>query len=243
MRTRFVAAAAGLAACVTPVQAAFFSFASDSSDRAWTFVGEHAPHNEITDGTTFDDPTNLLIDDGNGGLPPLSFSVNFNFHAHLHHIGSSPIGGGKFLHSYHVEGDAGWYADSGPILTLEFIDSIMTVVGGAASWDSAASIFGEDAYSTVVYTSHIHNPAYGLFVGDSIGPDDFAFTLTTINTSGVIPYDFDPAFRGVSLGADMLPDEDWYAEGSFSGSAPFVPAPGAGLVMAGAALALARRRR
>jgi hypothetical protein len=232
---------AGLAAAAN---AGIFSFASDTSDQSWTFTGGfHAGHFAIEDGTGLGDPTTLLIDDANGVLDPLAYSVDFNFHAHFGFLSSTPIGGGKYLHSYIVEdGEAGWYTDTGPVLEMVIDGSIVTVVGGQFSWDSSGSIFGSDSWAGVQYTSYIHEPDYGMYVGDSVGPQDFSFSMSAINTSGVIPYDF--SSPGAALDPQtMMPLDDVFAEGSFSGSAQFVPTPGAVSLLAGAGLLGFRRRR
>ncbi|HZW08890.1 MAG TPA: hypothetical protein VFF69_03225, partial [Phycisphaerales bacterium] len=221
-----------LPACVagaiaTTAHAGILSFASDSSDQSWTFTGgTHSNHFAIHDGTPTDDLMRLLIDDDNGPLDPLAYDADFNFHAHMTHVSSTPIQGGMFLHTYDIEGDAGWYTADGPVVELTFDGAVMTVIGTELAWGAAGSIFGDETFSAVTYTSYVDAPDHGVFAGQSVGPDDFAFTLTSINTSGVIPYDHDPAFRGVALDpATMLPAHDFFAEGSYSGSAHFIPTP------------------
>ncbi len=231
---------AGLAATS---QAGLLSFASDFSDNSWTFIGErHADHFAIVDGIDINDPMTLLIDDDNGMLDPLSFQVDFNAHMDLDYLSSTDLGGGLFLHTYAIsEVDLGWFNDSGAVMEITVEGGIVTVLGGQSSWGSTATIQASDTTGSVTYTSSIDAPDYGIFVGDSVGNDDFAFTLTAINTSGSIPYDF--SNPGVDLGSDMLPDTDFYAEGSFSGSARFVPAPASTLLLAGAGLFGIRRKR
>lgn len=240
LRTSLLAVA-GLAAAAN---AGIFSFASDSSDQSWTFLVEfHGNHYALEDGTGSGDPTTLLIDDANGVLDPLSFQVDFNLHADLAYQGSTPIGGGKYLHTYRVtETTAGWYTGSGPVLEMTFDDSLVTIVGDEFGWDTAGSIFGSDAWAGVQYTSYIDAPAYGMYIGDAVDSQSFSFSMSTINTSGVIPYDF--SSPGAELDPQtMMPLDDVYAEGSFSGSARFVPAPGALSLLAGAGLLGVRRRR
>ena len=224
--------------------AGIFSFASDFSDQSWTFKLErHADHFSISDATHYTDPTVLLIDDVNGNLDPLEYVVDFNLDADLDFVSSTPIGGGKFIHSYTlVYAVAGWYTSSGPVLEMTFRDSIITIVGDEFGWDSAGSMFGSDAWADVQYTSYIDEPDYGMYVGDAIGPQDFGFSLTAINTSGSIPYDY--SSPGAILDpSDMLPTEEVFAEGSFSGSAQFIPAPSTAALLLGAGLLSTRRRR
>lgn len=244
LRTSTQFAALTVAGLAAVAQAGIFSFASDYSDQSWTFIVEnHGDHVAIEDGTHFTDPTILLIDDANGVLDPLSFSVDFNLHADLDYQASTPIGGGKFLHTYRVEeAVAGWYLDSGPVLEMTFDDSIITIVGDEFGWDSAGSMFGADSWAAVQYTSYIDAPAYGMYVGDSVGPQDFGFSITALNTSGVLPWDFSEP--GAELDPQtMMPLEEVYAEGSFSGSARFVPAPGTAALLLSSGLLGMRRRR
>lgn len=239
--TTAVLAVAGL---TTAANAGIFSFASDNSDQSWTFTGEfHAGHFALGDGIDNTDPMTLLIGDANGVLEPLSYEVDFNMHADVEYVSSTPIGGGKFLHTYAVEDAfAGWFTSTGPVLEMTFDDSIITVVGDEFSWDSSGSIFGSDSWADVQYTSYIDEPDYGMYVGDSVGPQDFAFTLTTINTSGVLPYDF--SSPGAALDPQtMFPTDEIFAEGSYSGSARFVPTPATATLFLGAGLMGIRRRR
>lgn len=224
--------------------AGIFSFASDFSDQSWTFSGEfHAGHFAFEDGIDNSDPMTLMIDDANGVLDPLTFEVDFNMHADVDYVSSTPLGGGKFLHTYEVEeAVAGWFTDTGPVLEMTFDGSIITIVGDEFGWDSAGSIFGSDSWADVQYTSHIDAPEYGMFEGDSVGPQDFGFSLTAINTSGALPYDF--GSPGATLDPDtMLPTEEIFAEGSYSGSARFVPTPATASLLVGAGLIGLRRRR
>jgi MYXO-CTERM domain-containing protein len=236
---------AGVAGAAASAQAGILSFASDFSDESWTFGGgTHGGHFAIHDGTPHTDLMELLIDDDNGPLDPLSFDVDFNFHAHMSHVSSTPIHGGMYLHTYDIDGDAGWYTSSGPVVEMTFDGAVMTVIGEALGWGSSGSIFGDGTFSGITYTSYVDAPSHGIYAGESVGLDDFAFTLTAINTSGVIPYDHDPAFRGVALDpGTMLPAHDFFAEGSYSGSAQFVPAPGALAVLGLAGAGVGRRRR
>jgi hypothetical protein len=240
LRSASVIVLAGLA---VSANAGIFSFASDFSDESWTWHGElHGGHFGLSDGTPTGDLMQLLIDDANGVLDPLVFDVDFNAHLHFAHLSSTPIGGGKFLHSYAAEGDVGWYTDSGPVLEMSTDGAVFTIVGGEFSWDSAGSIFGADSWASLTYTSYVDAPAYGMFAGQNVSPADFGFTLTALNSSGVIPYDF--SSPGAALDpSSMLPLGDIFAEGSFSGSAQFVPAPTSLALLGAAGLMSGSRRR
>ncbi len=244
LRTTTTTALLAVAGLTVAANAGIFSFASDYSDQSWTFtLATHGGHFAIEDQTQFTDPTILLIDDANGILEPLQYEVDFNLHADIDYLSSTPIGGGKFIHSYSVEeAYAGWYTSNGPILEMTFDDSIITIVGDEFGWDTAGSMFGSDAWASVQYTSYINEPDYGMYLGDAIGPQDFGFSLTTINTSGSIPYDY--SSPGATLDPQtMFPTEEVFAEGSFSGSAQFIPAPSTAALLLGAGLFGTRRRR
>ena len=244
LRTTTTTALLAVAGLTAATNAGIFSFASDNSDQSWTFtLAPMGNHFAIVDQTEYTDPTILLIDDANGILEPLQYEVDFNLHADITYISSSPIGGGKFIHSY-VLGTAyaGWYTSNGPILEMTFDDSIITVVGDEFGWDTAGSLFGSDAWADVQYTSYIDEPDYGMYEGEAIGPQDFGFSLTMLNTSGSIPYDY--SSPGATLDPQtMLPTEDVFAEASFSGSAQFIPAPSTAALLLGAGLFGTRRRR
>ncbi|MBZ0171597.1 MAG: PEP-CTERM sorting domain-containing protein [Phycisphaerales bacterium] len=235
-----VVTVAGLAAIAN---AGIFSFASDSSDQHWTLLGDpHGGHYALEDGTPTGSLMDLFIDDHNGVLDPLVFRVDFNAHLDIDYASSSPIGGGKFLHTYHIEGDAGWYTAAGPVLEMTVDGGLLTIVGDEFSWDTAGSIFGADTWAGVQYTSYVDAPDYGMYEGMSVGPQDFSFSLTALNASGTIPYDW--SMPGTALDPQtMLPVDEIYAEVSFSGSARFIPAPGSMALLGLGGMLSARRRR
>lgn len=224
-------------------QGAFFSFASDGDNASWTFRGLGQTVQSAGDPT---DPLTLLIDDHNGPLPPLEFNVDFDALFTITHIASTPIGGANFLHTYSLAGDFALrqIPTNQPVIIGSLQGAVLTAVGGENSWHTTASITGGDEFGPVQYTwTAAPRPEYGLFPGNSVGPDDAAFALAVLNRSGILPYDFDPASRGVELGADRYPLTTWWSEGSYDGSARFVPAPGAIALCAVGGVALARRRR
>lgn len=229
-----VLAVAGLA---TAAQAdVLFSFASDTDHTGSDFKGLGSMVEDRFDGG---DPLTLLIDDDNGPLVPLTYDAEFEADFSLDYSGSVDLGGGLFVHTYSLSGEFGFYDQSGgAILTATVSGGALTALGSANRWSSAASIISSDGSGVdVVYTWHLaDNADYGLYNGMSVGQDDAAFTLTDI----FVPRGGE---SGVGLDANMLPESQWYSEGSYSGAANFVPAPGSIALLAGSGLLLGRRRR
>jgi len=224
----------GLAASA---QAGIFSFASDVDQTSFTFTGFGSG---VFDA---DDPTDILelyIDDDNGMLDPLIYSVEFEANFTIDYAGSVDLGNGLFVHTYDLFGEFGYYnADTGaPILTATIDNGALTALGTDTSWLSTSTVLGADGNaSDVTYFWNLaDNPDYGLYNGASVGPaDDAAFTLTFLQSD---------SGSGVDIGSrTRLPLTNWVSEGSYSGSATFVPAPGSLALLAGAGLILGRRRR
>lgn len=231
--------AVGLLLAAGSANATTFSFASDVDHTSFTFAGFGQVLRDAQDRT---DPVSLLIDDDNGPLPALSFDLEFQFDALLTHVASIPVGGGQFLHTYSLGGSQGPAASFGfydalgaPVLTAQFVGGIFSADGTAATWGSTAGVQAGDITGQVVYTWHgADMPAYGLFTGQSVGLDDAAFTLSFLQSA---------SGPGVSLGSTApYPVEQWASEGSFSGTAHFVPAPGL-VSLAGMSLGFMGRRR
>ena len=229
-----LAIVAGLAASAN---AGIFSFASDVDHTSFTFGGQGSSLGQAGDST---DLFELYIDDDNGLLDPLVYSVRFYADFVIDHAGSIEIDGGMFVHTYDLSGDFGYYnIDTGdPILTASINNGALTALGTYTRWLSTSTILGADGdASDVTYTWHLDdNPDYGLYNGESVGPaDDAAFTLTFLQTN---------SGSGVKIGnSNKLPLVRWKSEGSYSGSATFVPAPGSLALLAGVGLVLGRRRR
>lgn len=237
-----LATVAGLALFAGTANAAFFSFASDTADRHWTFVGGNTP-NRFHDGIGPGGKVDLMIDDNNGPLPTLTFSSRLQAQFELKHVGSIPLGNGDFSHNYLVSGTFTFFdlATNTPLLFTSFSDGLYAARGGEHSWYTTAG-FGADNFGAADITMSWGGaplPGYGLNPGTFIDPMGFQFTLTAINTSGQLPYDM--SNPGVELNRDMLPSQQWFAEGSYS-AAGNVPAPGA-LVLGGLGLVAAARRR
>ncbi len=239
MRLSVATCALALAATALPASAAFFSFPSDADHTSWTFKGLGGVVSDAQDPA---DPQVLLIDDDNGAVFPSILQLEFDAGFGLTYLGSVPFVGGKFTHTYKIEGTFAFTdtASGFPVLSCKITDGLFSVVGDGgtkpATWNSTATIQASDDYGTVTYTWYGPSaPEYGLYTGDSVGLDTAAFTLTVLNSLGK---------AGVALdGATHLPVDAWFSEGSYSGNGTFVPAPGAMAMIGLAGLAAARRRR
>ncbi|MCC7389078.1 MAG: hypothetical protein IT431_09955 [Phycisphaerales bacterium] len=226
----------GIAALATAAPAdTIFSFASDVDHTSFTFSGFGQSVGDAQDAA---EPLELLIDDANGNGIPLSYEVEFNAEFSIAFAGSVSLGGGLFVHTYILNGEFGFYDGSGsPVLTASIDNGALTALGAQSTWLSNSTLLGADGEGAAVeYVWHLgDNPDYGLYTGASVGPaDDGAFTLTFLQSGGG---------AGVVLGSDMLPGDEWLSEGSYSGSATFVPAPSSAGLVVGASLVLGRRRR
>lgn len=208
--------------------AALFSFASDNDHTSWTFTGGGVSTRDAQDPT---DPQVLLVDDHNGPLPPIPFGTEFEADFTIAYLTSVPMGGGAFTHNYSVSGTFSFLDAQGDVLlSATMASGELSVVGSALTWFSTAGIQSSD----IVYTwNGAPMIAYDLLPGNSIGPDDAAFTLSFLGLDGA----------DVPINPNThLPDEGWTSEGSFSGTSRFIPAPGFA-VMALGGLAVLRRRR
>jgi hypothetical protein len=228
-------AAAGLAGAAN---AAFFSFASDTANRQWTFKGLG---NTVTQGDVNGSDIDLILNNDNGGAQ-VSIATKFFANWTLTHVSSTNVGP-YIAHSYRATGMFEWRDASTGAMVLrgDFTDALFTATGRANSWDSTATVMGADSYTQFGYTSGINDPSVGMAIGAMSGPQDFGFTLTVINTSGALPYIPNSANRGSTLGADLLPNRQWWSEGSFSGSA--VPTPGSVALLGLGGLLCAKRNR
>lgn len=236
-------------------QAALFSFASDDASNAFTFVGTAGAGNSFTmtqQGARI--PVTLKIDDNNGPLPSVALNVFFEAEFTLGWIGSLGTGNSQ-THAYSATGNFRFVDANGGVLlsiaTTGQNPAGMTIGGTMSNWASAGSLFGSDNADggTVAYTT---SPAlftlasgaganleqYGIFGGanaTSIGTDDFGFSLTFVSaaTGGAVPIN----------STSRLPTGAWRAEGSYSGSATWIPAPGTMALVGIAGGLIARRRR
>ncbi|TVQ64226.1 MAG: PEP-CTERM sorting domain-containing protein [Phycisphaerales bacterium] len=256
---RALGAAIAIATAAGAAQAQFFSFASNSNGENWTF--EYNPqtqrltHSDANNGS----PVTLLVDDRNGPMPAVSIDTEFRADMTLSTLSSVAIGGDEFLHIYALNGSFEFLVDVGngleTAMRVEFNDATLTARGPSDRWSSTATISGGDTASDpgrVTYSFFqplvglVPNAAaYGLGVGSSIGPDDFSFTLTSLNTSGALPFDpeSNPGALGTPTGGPGdFPTQTWWSEGSFSGSA-IIPSPASLALLGMGGLAMARRRR
>jgi uncharacterized protein (TIGR03382 family) len=185
------------------------------------------------------DPQVLLIDDHNGPLPAIPIAVEFQADFQITYIASVPLGG-AFIHNYSLNGTFSFVDGRGnTILSATVTNGALTAIGGALSWYSTSTIQATDGNAnqnnSVVYTWNGGDmPGYDLLNGVSFGPDDMAFTLTSLNASAMDVV-LDPATH--------LPVTEWNSEGSYSGTSHFIPAPGAAMILGLGGLVATRRRR
>lgn len=232
MRTTTLSALA-LAISAGAANAATFSFASDSNQTDFTFAGVG---NSVTDAQDPTDPVVLLLDDNNGPAPALSYNVEFDASFTITHVASNQVAPGVFTHAYALNGSFTFSQGGSALLKVSIADGALIALGQQATWGSTDTILGSDDPGSVEYEWFGGDlPAYGVYNGVSIGTDDAAFTLTFLQTA---------LGSGVALNPQtMLPDVRWNSEGSYSGTAFFVPAPGAIALTALAGLVASRRRR
>lgn len=233
--------AAALAAASSAQAVTTFSFASDTDPSQFTFSGSAT---SVSNGTPAPTVT-LLVGNGNGGQAPLSFSVEFRTNFSINYVTSAPISGG-LQHIYNIEGTPGQQPTFGfyipgtnnPLLTATFDGGLFRSLGTQGAWGSGANAEASDITGQVTYTWFGASDAtFGLVSGgSSFGLDDASFTLSNLQSG-------QPAANGVGLSTDNYPIQAWNSEGSFSGTANFVPSPGAIALMGLGGLAMARRRR
>ena len=214
-----------------------FSFASDTASEQPTFRGS-AGDGHMHLGRV---RTDLLVDDANGPLPTLEYDTLFYHDFELTTIGATLLPSGQFLHMYSINGSFRFRGST--VMNVTVLDGVFTSLGDEDSWGTTATIQGSSlAGSTVTYQWMTDDqPAYNLFNGDSTSDmTDFAFTLTNLQS---FP-DVGVVTPGVILNPQTgLPGLAWQSEGSFSGSAFFVPTSGAVSVLGIAGAGLYRRKR
>jgi PEP-CTERM motif-containing protein len=234
-----IACIASIGLAAGTANAAFLSFGSDTADRAWTVTGSGA---NVTDGTGPTDYLTLHVDDNNGALPRIDVSTQFNAAITLNFVSSTPLPGGAFSHNYTASGNYTFIdvASGTTLFTVEFSNLLFNSRGGQGTWGTTGALQGDNSFGGVVTMTWngANLPAYGLATG-GIYNGGFGFDLTSINTSGALPYGGQNP--GVALGAGSLPSSTWFAEGSWSAST--VPAPGTLALLGVGLLAAGRRRR
>jgi len=241
---RCLLASAALALAAGSANAAFFSFATDTSDHSWVYTGSGANIQNATNGSS--DPMTLVIDDENGLASPLQVSVAFSAQYTLTFVGSVNLPGGAISYNYAASGQfvMSDIATGTALLTTTFSNALFTARGDQSRWFTTAGLQVDDSGGSTL--SMIWGgaalPQYGLAPGALNGsPRDFNFGLTVINTSGSIPYN--GTGPGVAINANTkLPSQTWFSESSFAAAAR-VPAPGSLALLGLGALAMGRRRR
>lgn len=236
-----IAAVASLALIAGSANAAVFSFATDTAVNHWTFFGG-ASNGQITNGIIPGGGLSLQVDD-NGPLPTLTFATRLQAHYSLSYVGSTPTDNGQYVHNYLVSGQFTFLdtSNGSPLLTTSFTNGEFAVQGGEHSWNTTASLNAEvlRGASLSMFWNGDSLAGYGLDHNSSVAAGGLQFALTSINTSGKLPYD--QSNPGVQLDQGMYPAQQWYAEGAYSATSN-VPAPGS-LVLGMFGLAAARRRR
>ncbi len=214
-----------------------FSFASDVSTEVPQFRGG------ANDGTisSVRIPTRLLVDDANGPLPTLEYNERFYSGFTLTHKDSTMLPSGQYVHTYGIDG--GFSIDALSVMHVNIENGILTALGDENSWGSTATIqASSSAGSTVTYGwEAADEPDYNLYRFQTTSElTDAAFTLTNIMS---FP-DVGIPINGANLNPQtMLPEIEWQSEGSYSGSAFFVPAPGSIAAMSIVGVGLTRRKR
>lgn len=233
----YTLAALTMTATTASAQNVTFSFASDNDSERPTFRGtaDDGQMSYIRVGT------DLLVDDANGPLPTLEYDTLFYNDFTLTTVGSTLLPSGQYLHTYSIDGSFRFQAET--VMTVTIEDGVFTALGDEFSWGSTATIQASSlAGSTVTYEWMTDDqPAYNLFDG-AITSDmtDAAFTLTRLLS---FP-DGGQETPGVALNPGTgLPTDNWQSEGSYSGSAFFIPTPGSALLVTAAGIGLVRRRR
>ncbi|MFN7021977.1 MAG: hypothetical protein ACK4WH_11705 [Phycisphaerales bacterium] len=244
--------AASLLAITGAASATTLSFASDDDSNFSTFMGSSGSGGMfmIRNGRTpLPTPVTLNVDDNNGANPTAQLPVGLVVSLSATHVASTPFGG-EWNHVYAVSGSYSFVhpVSSAPLLVVQINpgSAAMTIVGGATTWGSAGSIIGSDAaagvpngvdYSDVGLSAYMtslgYNPNNYIVSGGTFFAEDFAFTLTSLNADGGI----------VELDAGHLPTTSWFAEGSHSGHAFDIPAPGAAAAAGVFMMTLGTRRR
>lgn len=229
--------AAALTGFAGSAQAAFFSFASDTADHAWTFTGNG---NTFTQATGVNDPIILMIDDQNGTLPSLQYSCRFTATTTLVFAGNVAVGG-AISHNYSAGGTFSFVdiATNQPILNGSYAGQLFTARGLQSSWFSTAALQGDSTSGTMnLNWTGATLPGYNL-TANTVYPGQFSFSLDALNTNGTLPWGGQGP--GVNLNASNFPNATWFSEASFVATNN-IPAP-AGLSLLGAAGVLGARRR
>ncbi|MEL6498620.1 MAG: hypothetical protein AAF937_11380 [Planctomycetota bacterium] len=214
-----------------------FSFASDTQSSATTFSGGGVNLRQTGDeGARLE----LLADDANGPLPTLVFETDFFADLSIEFIDSVPLPSGAVSRIYSLSGSFNFNdaATGAPLLRAELSSGLLTSIGTDDRWGSTASIEASSVIDAATSYTWLGEsiPAYNLFESSKSTFADASFTLSNILDSfGVAGVDL--------VSSSQTPVDGWSSEGSYSGSAFFIPAPAsAALLAAGGAFAGRRRR-
>jgi hypothetical protein len=239
MRLRAVALSAGcVALALAPAaRAAFFSFASDYADQAWTFRGNGSGFNTQSMGLT--DYVVLHLDDNNGLLPRLTFTTRFAANVTFVFAGDVNLGNGSVSHNYAAAGSFSFVdvATNSTLMTGSFSDALFTARGTATTWATTAALQQDNSIGGMVLNwTGTSLPGYGLQPG-LFTARQFGLDLASINSSGAVPYAGQNP--GVNL-SNSMPSSTWFAESSF---VAVIPAPATLALLSAGILVAARRRR
>lgn len=229
----------GVSLAAASASATTFSFRSDDNHQRWTLTGNG---NTITADTQLQ-PYQLLIDDDNGPLAPVAFDVRLIADFSIALVNVTNVGGSS-LYVYALNGGFSFvdFNTNAPILSGQVSNGAATNFGPAGTWGTSGNLQGNDLAPATSVTYQWNGPTlpgHGVYTGQtSVGLDDFGFTLTALVSGAAAP------LPGVPLGSNGLPIASWLAEGSFSGTAFFLPSPGsAALAGLGLTLIAPRRKR
>lgn len=254
----FVLSAMSALALAGSAQATLFSFASDDDSGAFTFRGTAAAGNTFNIRNGSDPLSNtvtLRVDDNNGSRPTALFSVGFRANINAQYQGTIGMMGSQQTHAYSITGTFAFVdrTSGADLLLCSFTSTatpgLLSIGGRDTTWGTGGSALNSDsasgvstavtwtataAFFTLAAGQSINLADYGLAGLTTAAGDDFAFTLTALNAlGGAVP--IDPVTR--------LPTAAFQSEGSMSGTANFVPAPGTLGLLGAAGLASIRRRR
>jgi MYXO-CTERM domain-containing protein len=174
-------------------------------------------------------------------------SVNFSANYTLTFVGSIPLPSGAVAYAYAASGQFTFtdIVSGTTLLTTNFSNALFTARGTATAWSTNASLQVDDSSGATVSMvwGGANLPLYGLAAGSLDGsPRGFSFDLTSINTSGSLPYN--GTSPGVALNPNShLPSTTWFADASYTADARTIPTPGSLALLGLGGLALRRRRR
>ncbi|MEL6796014.1 MAG: hypothetical protein AAFR76_11205 [Planctomycetota bacterium] len=214
-----------------------FSFASDTQSAASTFSGNNVNLRQAgVAGTRLE----LLADDANGPLPTLVFETDFFAELSISFVDSIALPSGAISRIYELSGTFNFNdaATGLPLLEAQLNSGQLTTIGSDDRWGSTATLEASSVIDASTSYTWLGDsiPAYNLFEGSKSSFADASFTLSNILDAAGVP--------GVSVRpSSQLPNSAWSSEGSYSGSAFFIPTPASALLLAAGGAFSTRRRR